>query len=184
MPHLIGFTGPKGSGKNVAATYLVRNKHWKETAFAERLKLACQCLFDLSHDQLYGNAKEIVDPRWGCTPRHIMQFVGTEGVRDTFPKYVPALQGGGESLFIKHFQNFYRLNQDHSIVVNDVRFKDEAQAIWDLGGKVVYIDRDQQGAVDSHASEQFDFEPDFVIHNNSSFDKLHASINEMIKGLA
>jgi hypothetical protein len=67
-------------GKDTAADYL-EGRHpgaAKKVAFADKLKKITMDLFGLSHEQCYGSkeVKETIDPRYGKSPRQIMQEVG------------------------------------------------------------------------------------------------------------
>src|SRR5687767_10209152 len=75
---IIGLMGVKGSGKSTGSDYLISNYQYKEVAFADPLKKACQALFLFTDEQLYGTQeeKERADPRWfNCSPRTVMQFI-------------------------------------------------------------------------------------------------------------
>jgi|NOAtaT_6_FD_contig_41_5404270_length_1178_multi_2_in_0_out_0_2 hypothetical protein len=98
---LIGFAGAKGSGKDTAAQELLNYHGFRQWAFAGPLKEACGAMFHLSHEQLHGSLKETPDERWfGCTPRKMLQFVGTELFRDQLELIIPGL---GKDVHIHSF---------------------------------------------------------------------------------
>src|SRR5688572_22805430 len=142
---IIGLMGVKGSGKSTGSDYLIANYKYKEVAFADPLKKACQELFLFSDEQLYGTQKqkETADPRWfNCSPRTAMQFVGTDLLRNNLDKIMPGL---GNDIFTYNFKLRYnegrKLDPDHKIVVSDVRFHNEAECIKSLGGVIIKIAR-------------------------------------------
>ena len=84
---LIGLVGKKGSGKDTTADFLVEKFDFKKKAFADPLKSVVQKLFLLEKDDLYDPIKkETIDPRWGMSPRQMMQMVGTDMVRSFLGK--------------------------------------------------------------------------------------------------
>ena len=79
---IIGITGKAGSGKDTVADYLVKNHDFIKLSFAGILKQGMQILFNLSDDQLHHPlVKEKIDPRWGKSPRELMQWLGTDILR-------------------------------------------------------------------------------------------------------
>ena len=75
-------------GKDTAAEYWEEKYPGKvkRVGFADKLKQICMLLFGLSYEQCYGpkEVKEAIDPRYGKTPREIMQGVG-EKMREIYP---------------------------------------------------------------------------------------------------
>jgi len=80
---LIGLCGYAFSGKDSSCRDLDCNK----LAFAGRLKSSAKILFDLTDAQLHSpKEKELIDPRYGLTPRQILQRLGTDFCRDAIAK--------------------------------------------------------------------------------------------------
>lgn len=164
---IIGFHGPAGAGKDTAADFLIRVYRFRRVAFADKLKIACKTIFGLSDSQVFGGEKDLIDRYWGMTPREILQRVGTECFRQTFDADIwvrAALRD---------------LEAGRSYVVTDVRFPNEAQAIKDLGGRIIQITRN--GAVGqgmTHASEtalkSWDF--DGTIENDGTIEQLNHAV--------
>jgi hypothetical protein len=145
---ILGFTGRRGHGKNTAAKQL----GGAEFSFAAELKRTAKRWYGLSEAQVNGSLedKETVDPRWGITPREIMQKLGTEVAREIHPdtwlrftldqEIPPAMARSGNRI----------------ACITDVRFRDECEAIQARGGRVLRIvnPRLEVGGVFSqHASE-------------------------------
>jgi hypothetical protein len=74
------------SGKSTVAKHLVRKHGFTEISFAEPLKKSAATMFGLSQDQLYGEKKDVMDARWGVTPRRIMQYLGTDVMQFHAPR--------------------------------------------------------------------------------------------------
>ena len=83
MKHkLIGITGPAQCGKDTVADYLIERLGYAKASFADPLKKMLEAGLGLNAAQLYGPDKEAIAPRYGCSPRHIMQTLGTEWGRE------------------------------------------------------------------------------------------------------
>jgi dephospho-CoA kinase len=131
---IVAFTGPKGSGKTTAAKML---GNYEIISFAAPLKKCLRDLFNFSDTQLTTyEGKEAIDPRYGVSPRIIMQKFGTEFVRKTVP-------GLWESLLRAKIES----DTSKNWAVDDCRFEAEAQLIRDMGGIVVHLLGRQAGEV-------------------------------------
>jgi len=168
-PPLIGLSGKAGSGKSTAANYLRRVYGYHQFAFATALKDTVGTAFGFTEDHLHGDLKEEIDPRWGVSPRWCLQWLGTEVLRSRFP-----------DIWIRHLRqdilDFLSINGQRRIVVTDVRFRDEAEALKRMGAVLIRIERPAAGAragVLGHISETaLDTwaEWDHVIHNTGSLE--------------
>lgn len=56
--HLIGLSGPAGSGKDFVAKILYDEYYAFTTAFADPVKRVCKDLFNFSYEQLWGSSEE------------------------------------------------------------------------------------------------------------------------------
>lgn len=179
MPMLIGLTGVAGSGKDAVAEHLYRKHGFTVTSFASPLKKAAQVIFGLTDSEMRDRTlKEAINPYWGLSPRQIMQQLGTEAMKGTF----------GKDVWIKSWKRYYALlgTTDH-IVVSDLRFDEEADAIRDLGGKIIHITRDNNpfaltGIAASHASEAgvMKVEGDLWVGNNGSLADLWNAADSLV----
>jgi len=139
---IIGFVGFIGSGKDTAADYLVNFHGFRRDSFANTLKDAVAAVFGWDRVLLEGRTKEAREWReqrdewWSerlgkdITPRHILQYWGTEVCR----------QGFHDDIWIASLENKMRKTSDN-IVISDVRFPNEIKAIKSAGGKVVRVVR-------------------------------------------
>lgn len=147
--HIVGIAGPKQHGKSYLGQMMMdlwrhgRHGYGGPPAeclyFADPLKEAAQVIWRFSNAQLYGDQKEVVDPRYGVTPRRIMQHLGTEHARDICPDiWIQNLQGRLEDLMGLE-------GHDTLIVIPDLRFRNEADAIREWSDayptKLVWVER-------------------------------------------
>ena len=152
MGKLIGILGRKRSGKDTIGQYIVENYNYKRYEFADPIKDILKTMFDLSDLQL-NEDKEKIDERWGVSPRTFLQKFGTEICRDNIQTFIPNIKLDNDTLWIKLFKLFYEKNKDKDIVITDVRFLDELNAIKSLGGIILKVNRDNL-EVDNHCSEK------------------------------
>lgn len=184
LPKIIGLAGKKGCGKSTLASHL----RWYldgavEYSFALPLKRAIREVFGFDDKQLGlspdpDNTKESRDEFWGETPRKIMQVVGTELFRDKLAELFPDNERFGKgNIWISAFEKWLQGNTKHEhVIVSDVRFPNEAEAIRKLGGEIWLIERPSLSAqTDSHSSEQIQFSPDRVIVNDAT------SVDDFVK---
>ncbi len=172
---LLGICGDKFSGKSTVSDMLESEYGFTCRPFADPIKYMANEMYDFSKDQLWGDKKDEVDPRYGFTPRFVLQFLGTEVGR-----------GIHEMTWIWVWErNFlgYTLS-DENIVVDDMRFPNEAEAIRKLGGKILRVHKWGAPAnLDSHSSENPDLiVPDYEIGAHvGDTDSLLGAAREIIE---
>ena len=168
-PRIIGLAGRAGSGKTTVASMLCPKYGYDICAFSKALKDAAKLIYGLTGDQLFGDARERVDRRYGMTPRMILQRFGTEVCREIHPDtWVMALER--------------QLNDKHRYAIHDVRFPNEVEAIKRWGGVVwQVVGRETLGVDSDHISER-PFDVDVVIDNSGTKEELEAVIKELIEG--
>jgi hypothetical protein len=156
MFQIIGLSGFKRSGKSTFAKELVEKHNFVEYSFAQPLKKMTQDLFEFTNDQLENN-KEVIDNRWGYTPREIFQKMGSEIMRDYIPQVFPNFPFQNSfwiQKFIMFCDNFRNNYPDKTgIVISDVRFTDEADMIRKMGGQIIRIEKPDLKNIDNHISE-------------------------------
>lgn len=137
MTHFIAFCGPKTCGKDTAAKYLLAQSFishanrflFVQVNFADPLKQVCMMIFGLSYEQCYGTLKEVVDPRWGRTPREIMQNVA---------KLFRTMYS--QDIWVRAWErNIVHLDAE-CVVVTDLRHVEEYDKLRELGAKIIYVE--------------------------------------------
>jgi hypothetical protein len=146
---LIGLVGPKGVGKTTIAKRLVKaHGEYEGTviSFADPMRKMVSVGLGIPVEVLRDEKlKEQVYEPYGVSPRHIMQTLGTEWGRTHI----------SQDLWVRAWRET-AMSVDHDgylIVVDDVRFENEAQMIRDLGGTLVRLVRENIQYADNHASE-------------------------------
>ncbi|ARF09646.1 deoxynucleoside monophosphate kinase [Indivirus ILV1] len=180
---LIGVLGHKFSGKDTTANYLIKKYNFKRIAFADPLKEACRILFNFDDDQLYGDKKEIIDQRWGIMPRTAFQYLGTDIFRNKINEIIPNIES---SFWVKLCMDNYEKNKklDYNVVISDVRFQNEINAIREKNGIIIKIIRPNLQVNDNHASENIsELNGDYEIYNDGSLEDLYGKIDKILENI-
>lgn len=132
---LIGLSGAAGAGKNTVAEFLTDADgcSFLQLAFADPLYECISTITGLPVARLKDrDVKEAVVPWLGKSPRQLLQTLGTEWGRGTVHPEIwirIAMERAGRHLAF------------NGVVVTDVRFDNEAQAIIAAGGEVWRVTR-------------------------------------------
>ncbi len=147
MGRIIGLVGFIGAGKSTVASYL-SEKGYTQLNFGGNLKDIVSVAFGWDRELLEGVTyesriwRETVDQWWserlgipGLTPRWILQHWGTEVIRKSFHGdfWIASLE-------YKILSQLSRL--DGNIVISDVRFPNEIQALKKLSGEIFWVRKD------------------------------------------
>jgi hypothetical protein len=184
---MIGFLAKKRRGKDTSADYLCDEHGYVKRAFAGPLKKAVQELFGFTDSQLHTEQKELVDERWGVSPRKALQVVGSDMIRDLFPKLL--LPDIGNDFWTKRVDIWYNeTKNDHKglVIISDVRFQNEVDYIHSKGGVVIKINRPDLDSkiIDLHQSEiSVDKieNYDLILNNNGKKEDLYEKIDKIMK---
>jgi len=171
LPRLIGLYSPApGCGKTSVADLLIEHQR---VAFAAPLKRAvCNMLHDLGVAGVHYayTDKEAIIPELGVSGRHMMQTLGTEWGRACIHPdfWVMIARAKAERI----------MKDGRSVVIDDVRFPNEAAMIRNLGGELWRIERPGVSYSGNHSSEGGleDITPDRVIVNDGTITQLKEKI--------
>ena len=184
FPQIVGITGKKFHGKDTLGLILENNYGYIRVAFADTLKDACMVMFDLTHEQVYGNNKETVDDFWKTTPRTILQYVGTDLCRNQLSTIMPHINDNIWVDVVKRkIINKQKKDPAAKFVITDVRFQNEIDFIKSIGGQIIRIQRQSMQHEDSHSSEaNIDlFEVHHEIENDKDVDHIHTSFVNLFR---
>jgi dephospho-CoA kinase len=198
---LIGINGALGAGKDTAGAYFVSAYGFNRIAFADLLKESAGALFGIDPDRwnewkndssmevliqrnlsseigkakLYGKEPPVSLPHVRLTVREFLQRYGTEAHRDVF----------GYDFWIDQALMPYDDHVLENVVVTDVRFENEIEAVKKRGGYMMKVVRPETGG-DSHISERLfpNSMFDFVIHNDRTIQELYDRLDEVMQSLS
>lgn len=156
---IIGFMGHKGSGKTTACNAL--KEVWGDTVTQINMKDALVAeirqnmpkvldelsfVYDMSIDELFEKKPPIM--------RALMQNYGTELRRREHEDY-----------WVRKWQESYRSCRTEHVIVDDIRFRNEAACVTDYGGILILLERPDMRIDDAHVSERElkTIKPDFTI---------------------
>lgn len=158
LPHVVAFCGYAGCGKDTAADVL-EMFGYQRIAFADALRNAVSEMFDIpvAH-MLDRKLKETpIDRPPYKSPREILQYVGTEGMRSYYP-----------TIWVDKIRRKIEANPEQRYVITDWRFPNEGEFLTEIGALRVRLDRRGVDRKFVHASEShIDTMPvDEVIRND------------------
>jgi hypothetical protein len=181
---IIGFCGKKRSGKDTAAEAILAYPEYgfKRLAFADPMRKIVQELFNFREEQMTGSAaqREAGDPRYHrqdgqlLSARYAMQKLGTEFGRACCP-----------DIWVR--KTLDKAAWFHNVVITDVRFRNEIEAINEGGGRVIRIHR-ADSPLDGHASEtEMDSFPDnmfaAVLNNDGTVAQFRQDVLTAVSAL-
>lgn len=179
---LIGLIGKKRTGKDTFAAKLVRDLGYERVALADPLREAALAL-----DPIVGTfplqSEGITRVReWRLSD--VVETLGWERAKDYVPEVRRTLQRFGTES-IRAIDDRFWINaafaridalraEGTPVVVTDVRYPNEADAIRDATGYLVRIVRDLPDDGDAHASEKAmdDYREHLRVPNNGSVEDL------------
>jgi hypothetical protein len=178
FPKIIGLCGAAYSGKDTAALAISElDPELSEIfAFAGPLKDACKSLFNFTHEQLYDqDLKEKVDDRFHKSPRQILQWLGTDILRNQI----------NQDFFIMNMKQRIENSKANCIIISDVRFDNEAKFIKSLGGKIIKINRinGKTSEYSEHVTENGISSNliDIIFYNDETLENFQKTIKNFIK---
>ena len=134
----------------------------------------------MQQEQIEGELKEVIDPKWGVSPRKVMQYFGTDIIQYQLPTIIPTIQ---RDFFVKRLFDDVT-PQTLPFTISDVRFEHEAKVIKEHGGILIRIERNNNtnNETDNHISEkeQNDIKCDYIIQNDSDLISLNIKITDII----
>lgn len=187
---LVGLVGRKRSGKDSVALIMIEQK-WLRAAFADTVRQVALAIDPVvmlgpsldtvrTFDRL---AMVVARDGWDNAKvnhadiRRFLQRLGTEGVREIL----------GQDLWVDHTMDeevIPNLNAGDNVVITDVRFPNEIDAVRAAGGEIWRIDRPGLGPdTDTHASEMAwrRVQPDVIITNDGDLAELADKVRRQLQ---
>lgn len=182
---IIAICGPKRSGKDTVASYLVNRHNYKHVKISQPLKDACGSLFGWTAYQMEEDVKENIDPNWGISPRDGLKFVGTEIMQYKIQELLPNI---GRKFWINTLINTLKSKpREAPIVISDMRFIHEWEVLkneYHHNLVTIKINKSSTLPIDLHSSETEwrQIKEDILIENDGTIhDLCHMVENKLIK---
>lgn len=175
---LIGLCGWAGSGKDTIAEYLCKHHGFSQTAFGNKLRELLSYL----------------NPYIESSGKYYNELVEEMGYENAKRKYYAIRQwlvklGHGsrrilnnDSIWIKACDLETRCKIHGNVVVSDVRYKNEAMAIKELGGEIWYVFRPtlQDAASPEEKESIYSVPYDQLVVNDSDIESLCAKVSSLL----
>jgi hypothetical protein len=184
---LIGLGSHARVGKSTVADILERVHGYRQISFAKKLK---ELALAINPDVLPQSALNVRAGEGKL--RTLVVRHGWEEAKERFPTVRTYLQElgvacrdtFGEDFWIEQ-AGIHAQRKASGVVISDVRFKSEAEAIKEYGGVLVNVTRPGYGAVNDHISEHDldDWEWDYVLANDGTKEDLEYHVGQMIERL-
>jgi hypothetical protein len=178
MKHpIVGITGKARAGKDTIANELVVSQSYVRRGLADPLRMIVSEVFHPTMAQLFIDKEEPLANWPGWTVRKLLQYIGTEMFREHITP----------DIWVKSLIHYIEAQETRgscSWVIPDVRFPNEAEQLRAAFGdrfsllKVVRPGADGTVGLESHASEAFDIEAEYVIENTGTLENLAARVAE------
>lgn len=170
---IIGITGLAGAGKDTVGSYLVTNFDFTRYGFADKLKeLALQ-----ANPYIYEAKLQLAD---------LVSEVGWDKAKNECYSVRQLLQGIGHGARLVFNDSFWidqvlKIDLPDKVVITDVRYANEFDAVREAGGKIIRVLRDVE-LVNNHITEvgHKDIPVDYHLDNNSSRRELYQQINDLM----
>lgn len=145
---IVGVAGKKRHGKDTIANHLSSQYGFVKIAFADPLKqiIGKQLLYLTDEQMEEGPKKEEVDPRWGKTPRRLLQVIGT----DMFRKVLDDQFWVRRCMY--RVAEIWAKDPAARIAISDIRFPNELAAVKKVG-YALKVERTDVPTEDTHDSE-------------------------------
>jgi hypothetical protein len=186
---IIAIAGYKRSGKDSIADYLVESHNFTRYAFADPMYEMVKIMFDWDENRVR-QEKEVVDPRWGISPRQALQSIGTEWAQWTLMRQFSSFKDvTGRKVWVNRFRIWYNNEQFHhdmkqiNVVIPDLRFPHEAEVLDEMGAILWRVIRPDLEKTDSHESERYcdELEVNYEITNDGTLEELHSEVEDLVR---
>ena len=201
---IIGLIGQKRVGKDTVAS-IIKNinanldtkYNFKCMALADPIKDIARIMFNFTEEQLYDDAKDIIDPKWGIKPRDFFEQFGTNIMQFDIYNYLPNLETQVEKrlFWVKSLLAKIQIDKDKNVIITDVRGLHEINEINKFtDGKAIFIRIVKQpknkiydsvnNSISSHITQREPNEiPDEYIFDTIVNDETLDDLNEKVKNV-
>ena len=181
---LIGLMVYAGAGKSTVAQILMEEHGFARGRFAGPLKAMLAALLRSAGEdketvsrRFDGDLKKAPSPALsGRSPHYAMQTLGTEWGRDCMAPdfWIDIAEAGID----RH------LSDGIPVVLDDVRFGNEADLIRAKGCILLQVKRPNVGPVNGYIGDHLDIEPDSVLLNDGPIEIVQARVTGWVKRIS
>lgn len=184
MCSIVAICGLKRSGKDVVANYISNQFGHTHVKIAHKLKQITKLAFDFSDEELETSKKDTVHPRYGVSPRVLMDFLGTQVFQHDIGKVVPLLKDNRCFWIDNLLQN---ATSRSKLVISDLRFHHELERLQaflcENRGELTVIRVQREGTSTNHFVSEMEsdtLDAHYVVQNNGTLSELYAKIDTIM----
>jgi len=182
---IIAICGPKRSGKDTIADHLISKYNYEKIKIADPLKLITKELFGFTQDQVgETDSKDIIDERWGITPRKALQFFGTEVMQYKIQELLPDI---GRKFWINRvLAGICTDRESAKYVISDLRFLHEYEELYKKTKDNLYIIKvfrpNKNYETETHVSEleYKEIKEDLLLINDGNIEDLLVKLDNAL----
>lgn len=172
MPEIIGLVGYARTGKDTVAQTLIEEYGFERVSFADPIR-----------DAVYTLNPYVTEA--GLRLRNLVDMLGWDAVKVQYPEVRRLLQVFGTEVAREQWSDsfwidlgFSKMKRNGRYVITDVRFPNEADAVYENGGVLWRVNRPGVGPVNAHASDNHiaSIQVDYEINNAYSLDELAGGV--------
>ncbi len=121
---VIALAGLPRVGKDTFANYCVNTFPNVVTySFALPFKKALCEMFGWTMEEFEDDTKDLVDSKYGISPREAMEFIGSKVMRGIIRLQYPEFNKRiGESIWTNRAEDFIKANEHKTVIITDLRF--------------------------------------------------------------
>jgi hypothetical protein len=170
----ICLAGVSGAGKDTVGGFLTTHQGFERVAIADPLKHTMMALFGLTAEQLWGDARNVPDPRLGRAPRELYQRFGQVCVELDPDVWLRPFRARVLEL----------IQAGRDVVCTDLRTAAEWEAARKLGARIWLVRRPGAGAPGAMASDRTEREVagldpsrfDVIVENTGTMEELYSRV--------
>jgi hypothetical protein len=182
---IIGVTGKKHHGKTTIGNHLADKYDFRHCPFADPMKEAVAALWGITRKEVDDYKEEpgeipLVEVHITISDKYVYTYTWREHLQ-RFGTNMGRRVLGEEIWIDQLFEGQNWSDGDH-IVISDVRFDNEAEALKRVGGWIIQVVRPDLVDDDEHESED-GIDPDnidYVIINDDSLEHLQECVDEVL----
>lgn len=168
LPKIIGIAGRSRCGKDTIAQIIIDTyPQYEIRRLSEPLKNAVTTLYSFTPEQIESDAKELIDKRWGKTPREIMQ---------SFTDYMMSYMGN--DFFTR--QLYFKYKPEQYIIIPDIRYEHDVHEIKKRDGIVIKVERPSSFVRHNFEQHIDNLTYNYVVKNTGTIEELRKCIGSLI----
>jgi len=164
---IIGISGKIGSGKDTVAKEIIKSfpdYNFRKVSFGYNVKKIVSILTGIDMRTILSRKiKSVFLPDWEMTVGELFQQVGTNALRDILSE---------DTWILSLFNN---IKDGENIIITDVRFLNEANAILNRGGYLFRINGDPN-KINSNETRNINHKSETELDNFENFDIIYENV--------